>query len=162
MNSGKSAPGLETVERAVCGALTLQEASLVVYRSSVLVEFKTTLLQPGLVVTRERGRRTWQIGAFEGHHCHLNLALVTEVWFDAEPVSCQAGRLNYTVWFLSANDCGNPYRPKGMFSVTLNGPYREDGSPRLELIGAVYALYDSESHAAGISASEAFLAARPG
>jgi hypothetical protein len=152
---------LESVERALVGALALPEASLVIHRRGVLVEFKTAMLQPGLVATLEGDHRAWQIGPFAGHHCHLNLELVTKVWFDAEPVSCQGGRLNYTVWFLVADDCGNPYRPEGLFSVALNAPYREDGSPHVELIEAVYALHDSQRHAVGVYASEAFLAARP-
>jgi hypothetical protein len=156
-----TSPVLESVERALASALALPDASLVIYRRGVLVEFKTAMLQPGLAAALEGNHRAWQIGPFAGHHCHINLRLVTSVWFDAEPVSCQGGRLNYTLWFLAAGDCGNPYRPEGLFSVALNAPYRKDGSPRVEIIEAVYALHDLQRHAVGVSASEAFLAARP-
>ena len=152
---------LEGVERVLAGALALSDASLVIFRHGVLIEFKTELLETGLAVTLEGDRRGWQIGPFEGHHCHLDLAAVTAVWFDAEPVSCQGGRLNYTVWFLAAGDCGNPFRPDGLFSVTLNAPYHADGSPRSEVIEAVYALHDFQRHGIGVFASEAFVAARP-
>lgn len=155
-----TSPSLETVERTLVGALALSDASLIIHRGGVLVEFKTETLQPGLAATLEGNHRAWQIGPFSGHHCHLNLTLVTRVWFDAEPVSCQDGRLNYTVWFLSAEDCGNPYRPEGLFSVALNAPYRHDGSARYELIEAVYTLRDSLRHEAGVFSSEGFLAAR--
>ena len=152
---------LESVERTLAGALTLIDASLVIFRHGVLIEFKTALLDPGLTATAEGKRRGWQIGPFEGHHCHLDLESVSGVWFDAEPVSCQGGRLNYTVWFLAAGDCGNPFRPNGLFSVTLNAPYHADGSPRSEVIKAVYALHDFQRHGVGVFASEAFVAARP-
>jgi hypothetical protein len=160
MNATKS-PVLETVERTLSGALTLADASLVIFRHGVLVEFKTEMLVPGLAETSEGKYRGWQIGPFEGHHCHLDLAAVTEVWFDAEAVSCQGGRLNYTVWFLADRDCGNPFRSSGLFSVTLNAPYQKDGTPRIEVIAPVYALYDLLGDAPGLSASSAFAAARP-
>lgn len=150
---------IETVERILAGALALKDASLVIYRRGVLVELKTEMLTPGLVPTMEGKYRGWQIGPFEGHHCHLDLAAIERVWFDAEPVSCQGGRLNYTVWFLTAADCGNPYRPDGLFSITLNSPYEKDGSPRVDVIGAVHSLHEQFRHVAGVSASEAFAAA---
>jgi hypothetical protein len=150
---------LETVERILAGALALNDASLVIYRRGVLVELKTEMLAPGLVPTMEGKYRGWQIGPFEGHHCHLDLAAIERVRFDAEPVSCQGGRLNYTVWFLTAGDCGNPYRPEGLFSITLNSPYERDGSPRVGVIGAVYSLHEQYRHLAGVAASDAFVAA---
>lgn len=115
---------LGTVERVLADALALVDASLVIFLRSVLIELKTELLKPGLALAFEGNHRSWQLRPFEGHHCRLDLAAVERFWFDAEPVSCQGGRLNYTVWFLSADDCGNPYRPDGLFSVTLNAPYR--------------------------------------
>ena len=151
---------LDTVEHVLRGALALKDASLVIYRPGVLVEFKTEMLQPALAATLEGRHRGWQIGAFEGHHCHVDLASVSRVWFDAETVSCQGGRLNYTVWFLATGDCGNPYRPDGLFSITLNAPYEKDGSPRVEVIEAVYSLCDLHGDRAGVSASDAFVAAR--
>jgi hypothetical protein len=154
-------PILESVQRALVGALALQDASLVIYRCGVLVEFKTEMLQPGLTATLEGRHRGWQIGPFAGHHCHLDLASVSRILFDAEPVSCQGGRLNYTIWFLTAGDCGNPYRSDGLFSVTLNKPYGQNGSPRPGLIEAVYALYDVRRNAPGVFASAPFLAVRP-
>lgn len=154
-------PTLETVEQVLAGALAWRDGSLVIHRRGILVEFKTELLAPGLTSSREAGCRSWQVGPFEGHHCHLDLAAVRQVWFDAEPVSCQGGRLNYTVWFLAVADCGNPYRPEGLFSVTLNGPYRRDGSLRCDLVGPVYALYEAYRDHYGVSASLAFLSSKP-
>lgn len=152
---------LDTVEHLLRDALALDDASLVIYRRGVLVEFKTAMLVPGLAATLEGRYRGWQLGPFDGHHCHLDLASIDRVWFDAEPVSCQGGRLNYTVWFLTADDCGNPYRPEGLFSVTLNAPYGDDGAPRVGLIEGVYALHDRHAHRDGLSASDSFRAARP-
>jgi hypothetical protein len=152
---------LASVEATLAGALALPDASLVILRRGVLVEFKTAMLLPGLAASLEGGGRSWQIGPFEGHHCHLDLASVQRVCFDAEPVACQGGRLNYTVWFLSAGDCGNPFRADGLFSVTLNAPYRRDHSARVDLIESVYALHDLQRDGAGVFASDAFLAARP-
>jgi hypothetical protein len=151
---------LETVEQVLREGLALKDASLVIYRPGVLVEFKTELLQPALAATLEGRYRGWQIGAFEGHHCHLDLRSVSRVWFDAEPVSCQGGRLNYTVWFLTTGDCGNPYRREGLFSITLNAPYEKDGTPRVEVIEAVYSLCDRHRDRVGVSTSDAFVAAR--
>lgn len=152
---------VDSVECALGGALNLADASLVIFRHGVLVEFKTTLLAPGLVPTLEGEHRGWQVGPYQGHHCHLDLASVATVRFDVEPVSCQGGRLNYTVWFLAGRDCGNPFRPDGLFAVTLNAPYREDGSARVDVIEAVYALYESLRHVTGVSATAAFTNARP-
>jgi hypothetical protein len=161
MNSESVCTVLGSVERALRGALAFSDASLVIYRRGILIEFKTALLRDSFTATRRGSHRDWQIGSFSGHHCHLDLGSVTKVWFDAEPVSCQGGRLNYTVWFLSGGDCGNPYRGNGLFSITLNAPYQTDGSPRLDQIEAVYCLRDSLLQAPGVFASEAFIAVRP-
>lgn len=151
---------LDLVERVLSGALALKEASLVVFRRGVLVEFKTEMLVPSLARTNEGRYRGWQLGPFEGHHCHLDLAAVTQVWFDAEPVSCQGGRLNYTVWFLTAEDCGNPYRPEGLFAITLNSPYTAEGFARADVVLPVYLLHARHDGEPGVSASGAFIAAR--
>jgi hypothetical protein len=151
---------LRTVELLLEKALALSDASLVIYRPGVLVEFKTEMLGPGLASTRDGPHRGWQVGPLAGHHCHLDLASIDRVWFDAELVSCQGGRLNYTIWFLTTGDCGNPWRPDGLFSVTLNAPYGSDGTPRSSLIESVYALYDLHAHVHHLSASDTFLAAR--
>lgn len=150
---------IAAVEQVLSDALGLPDASLVIYRRGILVEFKTGQLAPGLQVAFEGGYRSWQVGPFEGHHCHLDLNAVRRVWFDAEPVSCQQGRLNYTVWFLGSGDCGNPYRSDGLFSVTLNAPYLADGTPRRGIIDAVYALHAAHRGCAGVSASAAFTSA---
>jgi hypothetical protein len=149
------------VERALRCALAFDDASLVIFRRGVLVEFKTALLTPRLSSTTEGTHRGWQVGPSDGHHCHLDLASVTSIWFDAEPVSCQGGRLNFTVWFLAAADCGNPYRADGAFSITLNSPYGSDGIPRRNVILPFYSLYDANRHIPGITASAAFERARP-
>ncbi len=148
------------VESVLAGALGWMDASLVIFRQGVLVEFKTEQLAPGLAVSLEGRHRSWQIGPFEGHHCHLDLAAVHAVLFDAEPVSCQGGRINYTAWFLGEGDCGNPYRRDGLFSVTLNRPYHSDGSPRREVMAPVFALHDRFSHQPLVSASDGFRKAR--
>ena len=151
---------LEAVEALLSDALTLDDASLVIFRRGVLVEFKTGLLAPGLMRTIEGRYRSWQIGPFEGHHCHLDLASIERVWFDAEPVSCQGGRLNYTIWFLAGGDCGNPYRHDALFSVTLNAPYAADGTARADLIGRVFELCDRHAAHPAVSSSAAFNLAR--
>jgi len=154
-------PGrLAAVERILGDALTLKDASLVVFRRGVLVEFKTDGLGTGLAATLEGRHRGWQVGPFEGHHCHLDLASIETVRFDAEPVSCQGGRLNYTVWFLTDGDCGNPYRPDGLFSVTLNAPYAADGSTRMDVLGPLWSLHDRHASEPVVSASSAFVEAR--
>lgn len=137
-------------------ALALRGASLVVYRARTLVEFKTERLAQRVTAYEESGHRSWQIGAFDDHHCHLDLDAVTRAHFDAEPVSCQGARLNWTVWFLGDKDCGNPYRPEAVCSVTLNRPHDERG-----VVDGVYALYDRVRERACVTASEVFLAARP-
>jgi len=138
-------------------ALRLPDASLVIYRLRTLVEFKTDLLGTGLSRFEEHGHVSWQIGAFESHHCHLDIDAVTRVAFGAEPVGCQGGRLNYTVWFETAEDAGNPYRPNGYFSVTLNRPYELDGSPRHDIFGAMFDLYAKWRHQDGVDADAAFV-----
>ncbi len=142
-----------TVECVLSAALTLRGASLVIFRRGALVEFKTEMLSSGLVASQDGGFRTWQVGPHAGHHCHLDLAMVQAIWFDAEPVSCQGGRLNYTAWFLGAADCGNPYRNNGLFSVTLNAPYARDGRERIADLLALYAKY---ANLPGVSCSEGF------
>lgn len=136
-------------------ALALREASLVIYREHTLVEFKTDLLG-GLHRYEAQGHVSWQLGRFDGHHCHLALERVDRVLFSAEPVSCQGNRLNYTVWFLVPGACGNPYRPDGYFSVTLNRPYRA-GAVRLEVIEPVLALYRRYAGEPWVEADEQFL-----
>lgn len=146
-------------EAVLAGAIALRDASLVIFRRGLLVEFKTEGLAPGLAISTEGSHRSWQVGPFDGHHCHLDLAAVHAILFDAEPVSCQGGRINYTVWFLGEGDCGNPYRSNGLFSVTLNRPYEPDGSPRLDIIAPVYALHRRHASEAGIDATAGFIAA---
>lgn len=138
-------------------SLRMREASLVICRKRTLVEFKTELLGSGLTSYEEQGEVCWQIGDFDGHHCHLDVEAVERVVFGAEPVSCQGGRLNFTVWFLVGQDTGNPYRPDAYFSVTLNRPYHEDGSPRREIIGQIYDLYNWFGKTRGVSAEPEFL-----
>jgi hypothetical protein len=151
---------LPTPLQVLDAALLLRGASMVVYRSRTLIEFKTERLTEGVTMYVEEGHRSWQIGAFEDHHGHLDLDAVTRVHFDAEPVSCQGGRLNWTVWFLGDRDCGNPYRPEAVCSVTLNRPYTEQGAREAAIIEAVYALHDQTAHHAFVTASETFLASR--
>ncbi len=148
---------LADVEDVLRDALTLRDASLVIFRRGLLVEFKTGLIAPGLSASVEAGHRSWQIGPFDGHHCHLDLDAVRAIEFDAELVECQGGRLNYTVWFIAEADCGNPHRPQGLFSVTLNAPYDPDGSPRLDIVDAMYALHARHRHRAGVRATAGFL-----
>jgi len=136
-------------------ALALKDASLVIYREKALIEFKTEKLG-GLHLYEEDGHTSWQIGALDDHHCHLALGAVTKVLFSAEPVSCQGGGLNYTVWFLTSGPSGNPYRRDGYFSVVLNKPY-EGEQPRLELIEPVIDLYRRFSTEAYVLADSGFL-----
>lgn len=147
---------VETVARLLRRALAVSDASLVVHRRGVLVEFKTDLLLEDLSTWEEDGYRSWQVGAFDDHHCHLALDAIVEVHLDAEPVSCQGGRINFTVWFLCEHDCGNPYRPRGLFSVTLNRPYEADGSPRREILAQLAGLYEDERHCPILTASPGF------
>lgn len=120
-------------------AIALREASLVIYRERTLVEFQTEKID-GVHRYRESGRVSWQIGGLRDHHCHLALSAVSGVLFSAEPVSCQGGGLNYTVWFLTPGSCGNPWRRDGYFSVVLNRPY-SGNAPRAEVIRPVFDLY---------------------
>lgn len=136
-------------------ALALRDASLVIFRDRALIEFKTERLS-GLHRYEEQGHVSWQIGALDDHHCHLALGAVVRVLFSAEPVSCQGGGLNYTVWFLSAGPSGNPYRRDGYFSVVLNRPYTGNAA-RHEVIDPVLALYRRFRHEAWVQADETFL-----
>lgn len=136
-------------------ALALRDASLVIFRDRALIEFKTDLLG-GLHRHEEQGHVSWQIGALDHHHCHLSLGAVVRVLFSAEPVSCQGGGLNYTVWFLSAGSSGNPYRRDGYFSVVLNRPYTGDAA-RHEVIDPVLELYRRFRHEPWVQADETFL-----
>ena len=104
----------------------------------------------------EQGYVSWQIGAFDDHHCHLSLDTVVRVLFSAEPVSCQGGGINYTIWFLCPGASGNPYRRDGYFSVTLNRPYTGN-QPRQEVIGPVLDLYREFQDAAWVQAEPQFL-----
>lgn len=124
-------------------ALDLKDASLVIFRERTLVEFKTDRLD-GVHRYEEHGHVSWQLGAYRHHHCHLALDAVTRVEFSAEPVPCQDGGLNYTIWFLTDTASGNPYRPDGYFSITLNRPYLqnvEGAAPRLAVIQPMLDLY---------------------
>jgi hypothetical protein len=152
--------GLTPILRVLDESLGLRGASLVVYRKKTLVEFKTEHLRERVSAYEEGGHRSWQIGAFDDHHCHLDLDAIEEVLFDAEPVSCQGGRLNWTVWFLGKSDCGNPYRPNAVCSVTLNQPYTDVGERDGGVVDPVYRLFDGVRHLDFVSASESFNAAR--
>ncbi len=147
---------LNDVEDILRAALGFREGSLVIYRRGLLIEFKTDLLNGLLSRHEEDGYLSWQVGEFSGHHCHLNLAAVNRVVFGAEPVSCQRGRPNYTVWFESPGDCGNPYRPAAVFSVTLNSPYGADGIPRATIIRQPYDLYERYAGCPGVVAEAGF------
>ena len=136
-------------------ALALREASLVIFRDRTLVEFKTDRLG-GLHRYQEQGHVSWQIGDFHGHHCHLALGEVSRVLFSAEPVPCQGNRLNYTIWFLVPGACGNPYRPDGYFSITLNKPYRA-GLVRPEVIDPILQLYRRHARESWVEADARFL-----
>ena len=136
-------------------ALALRDASLVIFRDRTLIEFKTDRLG-GLHRYEEAGHVSWQIGDQNDHHCHLSLDSVSHVLFSAEPVSCQGGGLNYTVWFLTAGPCGNPYRRDGYFSITLNRPY-VGNQPRLEVIEPLLDLYHEYRMLNFVSADETFL-----
>ena len=151
---------LPPILRVLDEALGLRGASLVIYRARTLVELKTEQLRQRVSVYEEDGHRSWQIGGFHDHHCHLDLDAVTEVHFDAEPVSCQGGRLNWTVWFLGKGDAGNPYRPSAVCSVTLNRPHGDDGARDRSVVDPVYALYDRVQSLDFVSASAGFTAAR--
>ena len=136
-------------------ALALRDASLVIFRDRVLIEFKTERLA-GVQRYEEAGHVSWQIGDQHDHHCHLSLGVVTKVLFSAESVSCQGGGLNYTVWFLTAGPCGNPYRRDGYFSIVLNRPYTGN-DPRPAVIDPVLALFRRFKHEPWVVADETFL-----
>lgn len=154
-------PSIDDVVRMLDRALMLPDASLVIFRAGALVEFKTEQLRERVTRWVERDHVTWQIGSFKEHHCHLDLSAVKGITFDAEPVPCQGGRTNYTIWFIGEHDCGNPFRPHGLFSVTFNHPYFRDGTVRRDIVDMMYALYHSERTAPWVSASDAFLNAEP-
>lgn len=136
-------------------ALALRNASLLIFRDRALIEFGTERLD-GVSRYEEGGHVSWQIGGQHGHHCHLSLGVVTRVFFSAEAVSCHGGGLNYTVWFLSAGPCGNPYRRDGYFSIVLNRPY-SGNEPRLDVNEPVLALFRRFRHEVGVEADETFL-----
>ncbi|MCC5953382.1 MAG: hypothetical protein JJU45_14920 [Acidimicrobiia bacterium] len=136
-------------------ALRLADASLVIYRDRLLVELQTEQLD-GVHRYVEDGHVSWQVGATHDHHCHLALGAVTHVEFTAEPVPCQGGRANYTVWFLVPGRCGNPYRVDGYFSVVLNRPY-VGGEERLDVIEPMLELYRRYASSPWVTANEAFL-----
>lgn len=136
-------------------ALALRDASLVIYRERTLVEFQTEKIE-GIHRHVEQGHVSWQIGGLRDHHCHLALGAVASALFSAEPVSCQGGGLNYTIWFLTAGPSGNPWRRDGYFSVVLNRPY-SGSAPRLEMIKPVLDLYRSYCHAPWVQADAGFM-----
>ena len=136
-------------------SLKLTEASLVLFRDRLLVEFQTESLGPVLRY-EEAGHVSWQIGETSDHHCHLALGAVTKVLFSAEEVPCQGGGLNYTIWFLTPGHSGNPYRRDGYFSVVLNSPY-EGIAPRKAVIEPVLDLYRAYRDREWVSADEKFL-----
>lgn len=161
-------PDTATVERTKDGvvvhyenllreALLLKEGSLVIYRFLTLVEFKTGLPEMKLSRFEEDGYVSWQVGAFEKHHLHVDLRKITGVQFKAEETTCQGGKLNYTIWFLVSDDIGNKYFPNGYFSVTLNKPYDENGNPRMDIVGQVFSLWEKYKDFSGISGDEMFL-----
>lgn len=136
-------------------ALSLRDASLVIYRDRTLIEFKTDKLG-GLYHYAQNNHESWQIGAIDDHHCHLKLDAVDRVLFSAERVPCQGNGINYTVWFLTPNTCGNPYRSDGYFSIVLNRPYT-GCKPRLEVIEPLFSLYREYQHASWVIAEPMFL-----
>lgn len=136
-------------------ALALRDASLVIFRDRTLIEFKTERLD-GIHRYEEAGHISWQIGDQHDHHCHLSLSVITKVLFSAEPVSCQGGGLNYTVWFLTSGPCGNPYRRDGYFSIVLNRPY-SGRQPRTEVIEPVLELFRLFQHESWVEADETFI-----
>lgn len=138
-------------------ALAIKEGSLVIYRFLTLVEFKTGLPEMKLSRFEEEGFISWQIGAFEKHHLHVDLRKITGVQFKAEETTCQGGKLNYTVWFLCNEDIGNKYFPNGYFSVTLNKPYDKNGNARMDIVGQVFSLWEKYKDFDGISGDEVFL-----
>ncbi len=138
-------------------AIALHDASLVIFRDRTLVEFKTDDLA-GVFEYTEGEHTSWQIGAIDAHHCHLALNAVTSVEFSAEPVPCQGNRLNYTIWFIVAGGCGNPFRSDGYFSVTLNRPYEGD-RPRWAVIRPLVGLYEKYRQHEWVRADNGFISA---
>lgn len=138
-------------------AIALRDASLVIFRDRTLVEFKTDDLA-GVFEYTEGEHTSWQIGEADAHHCHLALSAVTNVEFSAESVPCQGNRLNYTIWFIVAGGCGNPFRSNGYFSVTLNRPYEGD-RPRWTVIRPVAELYEKYRAYEWVRADDGFLRA---
>ena len=151
-------PVKEPAAAVLQATLSLPDASFVIFRHGILAEFRTDQLRTGLCLYTHGAHRGWQVGASNEHHFHPDLAGVRQVLFDAEPVPCQGGRLNYTVWFIGVGDCGNPHRPDGLFSVTLNRPYDATGQPRADILDAVYALYERIRPWPLVGASAPFLA----
>lgn len=149
------------VARVLEAALGLRAASLVVFRTGALVEIKTDRLRERLSLYEEDGHESWQVGSFDDHHCHLDLASVRRIAFEAEPVPCQGGRINYTVWFLGERDCGNPFRPEGLFSVTFNRPYDAEGRLLANVVRPMYELYRRERALPFVSATDAFVRTDP-
>ena len=138
-------------------AIALRDASLVIYRDRTLIEFKTDDLE-GLFEYGEGDHTSWQIGKTDAHHCHLALNAVVSVEFSAELVPCQGNRLNYTIWFLVAGGCGNPFRSDGYFSITLNRPY-EGHRPRWSVIRPLVLLYEKYRQHEWVRADDGFTAA---
>jgi hypothetical protein len=136
-------------------AIALHDASLVIFRERTLVEFKTDDLA-GVFEFKEGDHTSWQVGAIDAHHCHLALNAVTGVEFSAEVVPCQGNRPNYTIWFLVAGGCGNPFRSDGYFSVTLNRPY-EGSRPRWSVIRPVAEIYEKYRGHAWVRADQGFI-----
>lgn len=136
-------------------ALSLSESSLVIYRERTLVEFQTEKID-GVHRYEEQDHVSWQIGGLRDHHCHLALGAVHRVLFSAEPVPCQGGGLNYTIWFLTSGPCGNPWRRDGYFSVVLNRPY-SGNAPRLEVIKPMLDLYLWYCNEPWVRADERFI-----
>lgn len=154
--------GSAGVVRALEGALRLPETSLVIHRAGTLVELRTDQLAGHLVPPTHDPTGSWQIGPFDGDHCHLTLAAVEQVELDAEPVPCQGGRPNLTIWFLSDRDCGNPHRHRGYFSVTARRPYDEAGAPRPAVLAPFFLLADEIRGEPLVTVTPAFDAARTG
>ncbi len=136
-------------------ALDLPEASLVILRERTLVELQTGQLE-GVFKFVEQGYVSWQIGGYKQSHCHMDLYAITGVQFVAEPTPCQGGRLNFTIWFLTGDRSGNPYKWDGYFSVVLNQPYDGRGEPRVEVIEPMLALFRSYHGEAWGGADECF------
>lgn len=136
-------------------AVNLPEASLVILRERTLVELQTGQLE-GVFKFVEQGHVSWQIGGYKQSHCHMDLYAITGVQFAAEPAPCQGGRLNFTVWFLTGDRSGNPYKWDGYFSMVLNQPYDEQGAPRAWVIEPMLALFRSHHGEAWVSADKRF------